>query len=102
MKKTRKCLSLLLAGVIASSAVPAAFAASDSSFAQPCVVDYFNSFNGFSKAKDEKVNDVHKFVEGFDANNLRGLAYRTGGLQTVKSAGGNTYLNFGIGGATNH
>ena len=102
MKKTRKCLSMLLAGVIASSAVPAAFAASDSSFAQPCVVDYFNSFNGFSKAKDEKVNDVLKFVEGFDANNLRGLAYRTGGLQTVKSAGGNTYLNFGIGGAKNH
>ena len=44
----KKCISMLLALLMMLTIIPTAFAA-DSSYSQPCVVDYFNSFNGFEK-----------------------------------------------------
>lgn len=90
-------MSVLLASMIAASAIPAVSATGGTTAKQPCVVDYFNSFNGFVKAKDHG-----SAPQGFDANNLQGLGYRTGGLASYTSADGNTCLKFGIGGATNH
>lgn len=84
MKKTRKCISVLLASMIAASAVPSAFAASDSSFAQPCVVDYFNSFSGYTG----------KCPKGFDANEYAGLSWRKTNLKSATTEDGNTYLQF--------
>ncbi len=84
MKKTRKCISVLLAGMIAASAVPSAFAAGDKSFAQPCVVDYFNSFNGYAGGCPQK----------FDANSYGGYSWRTGNLKSATNQNGNTYLQF--------
>ena len=43
----KKCISMLLALLMMLTIIPTAFA--DSSYSQPCVVDYFNSFNGFEK-----------------------------------------------------
>lgn len=88
MKKTRKCISVLLASMIAASAVPSAFAASDSSFAQPCVVDYFNSFSGYTGL----------CPKGFDANEYAGYSWRKTNLKSA-TKDGNTYMQFtGTGG----
>ena len=46
----KKCISMLLATLMLLTMIPTAFAAeSVYEYTQPCVVDYFNSFNGFEK-----------------------------------------------------
>lgn len=59
----KKCISMLLALLMMLTIIPTAFA--DSSYSQPCVVDYFNSFNGFEKQAGTYVtpDGLEKFLQ---------------------------------------
>lgn len=93
MKKyLKKTMSITLAGMMLASTVPAVNAASaDTSFAQPCVVDYFNSFNGYVKTAGNNIKEPTP--EGFNAHNLDGLNYRHQYLASGTD-GANNYLKF--------
>ena len=86
----KKCISMLLATLMLLTMIPTAFA--DSSYSQPCVVDYFNSFNGFEKqAGTYDVPDgLEKFLQtNWAVTNL-----------TSQSDGVNDYLKFSGNGST--
>ena len=95
MKKyLKKTMSITLAGMMLASTVPAVNAASaDTSFAQPCVVDYFNSFNGYVKTAGSNIKTPTP--DGFDAHTLDGFDYRHRYLASAKTTDdANTYLQF--------
>lgn len=95
MKKyLKKTMSITLAGMMLASALPAVnAAAADTSFAQPCVVDYFNSFNGYVKTAGSGIKTPTP--EGFNAHELDGLTYRHQYLASgTTNDGANTYLKF--------
>lgn len=95
MKKyLKKTMSITLAGMMLASALPAVnAAAADTSFAQPCVVDYFNSFNGYVKTAGKDIKTPTP--EGFNAHELDGLNYRHQYLASgTTNDGANTYLKF--------
>ncbi len=80
----KKCISMLMVALMLLTMIPTAFA--DSSYSQPCVVDYFNSFNGFEKqAGTYDVPDgLEKFLQtNWAVTNL-----------TSQSDGVNDYLKF--------
>ena len=80
----KKCISMLLALLMMLTIIPTAFA--DSSYSQPCVVDYFNSFNGFEKQAGTYVtpDGLEKFLQAnWSVTNL-----------TSQSDGVNDYLKF--------
>lgn len=86
----KKCISMLLTLLMMLTIIPTAFA--DSSYSQPCVVDYFNSFNGFEKqAGTYDVPDgLEKFLQAnWAVTNL-----------TSQSDGVNDYLKFSGNGST--
>ena len=83
----KKCISMLLALLMMLTIIPTAFA--DSSYSQPCVVDYFNSFNGFEKQAGTYVtpDGLEKFLQtNWSVANL-----------TSQSDGVNDYLKFSNG-----
>ena len=86
----KKCISMLLATLMLLTMIPTAFAAeSVYEYTQPCVVDYFNSFNGFVKTSGTTTGAPEGF-EAFlrDQNRLKKLTSET------DSDGSNTYLKF--------
>ena len=80
----KKCISMLLATLMLLTMIPTAFA--DSSYSQPCVVDYFNSFNGF-----EKQAGTYDVPDG-----LKPFLYSNSWAKRLSSAsdGVNDYLKF--------
>ena len=86
----KKCISMLLAVLMLLMMIPTAFAAdSVYEYTQPCVVDYFNSFNGYVKTS----GTITGAPEGFEAflsepNRLKNLTSGT------NEDGSNTYLKF--------
>lgn len=89
----KKCISMLMVALMLLTMIPTAFA-TDSvyEYTQPCVVDYFNSFNGFEKqAGTYDVPDgLEKFLQAnWAVTNL-----------TSQSDGVNDYLKFSGNGST--
>ena len=86
----KKCISMLMAVLMLLTMIPTAFAAdSVYEYTQPCVVDYFNSFNGYVKTS----GTITGAPEGFEAflsepNRLKNLTSGT------NEDGSNTYLKF--------
>ena len=86
----KKCISMLMAALMLLTMIPTAFAAdSVYEYTQPCVVDYFNSFNGYVKTS----GTITGAPEGFEAflsepNRLKNLTSGT------NEDGSNTYLKF--------
>lgn len=110
MKKTKKqtakqCLTGVLTGAMLMSTLPAVCAAENTTpaagftFTQPCVIDYFNNFDGYVKAGNGETSPM---PVGFDANSADGvgLGYRS---RFVKSGAkdGNEYLSLANSGTQN-
>lgn len=83
----KKCISMLLTLLMMLTIIPTAFAAeSVYEYTQPCVVDYFNSFNGFEKQAGtfDVPDGLEKFLQAnWAVTNL-----------TSQSDGVNDYLKF--------
>ncbi len=91
----KKCISMLLAMLMLLTMIPTAFAAESAyEYTQPCVVDYFNSFNGF--VKQSGTVDT--------PNGFKPFLYEDKWAKLLTSAtdegGANTYLKFGGIGST--
>lgn len=110
MKRTKKqtakqCLTGVLTGAMLISALPGGYAAEKPTsatgftFTQPCVINYFNNFDGYVKAGNGETSPM---PVGFDANNADGvgLSYRS---RFVKSGekDGNEYLSLANNGNQN-
>lgn len=91
----KKCISMLLATLMLLTMIPTAFAADGAyKYTQPCVVDYFNSFNGFVK-QSGTVDTPNGFKPFLYADNWAKLL-----TSATDEGGANTYLKFGGIGST--
>ena len=89
----KKCISMLMVALMLLTMIPTAFA-TDSvyEYTQPCVVDYFNSFNGFEKQ-----------IGTFDVpDGLKPFLYSNSWVKRLSSQsdGVNDYLKFSGNGST--